>query len=516
MEQTCKQCGVAFEIDEQDAAFYKRIDVPVPTLCPSDREQRRWAWRSKNFYFRNCEMCGKKVMAWVSPENKQIKCYCEYCFRSDDFDAMEYGRDFSFDRSFFEQIAELLNEVPRHISNAVNNENSEYIISAHNNKNCYFIDEIDGCKDCYFGYTVQYCRDILEGLYVRDSEIGYELIKAEDCYSVFYSQNVFNCRNSAFLLNCRNCTNCLFCCNLRNGEYCIFNESVSPEEFRKRWSEIFVGQSEVINGAREEFNDFLKRQIFPSSSMVNCEDCSGDYLSNCKNAKDSFCIDNCRDCRYCSDIHHSKDCYDVNIYEGDLMYESLHVGPKGYGQFFSILGWFSKNLYYCVDVRSCRDCFGCVGLKQKQYCIFNKQYSQEEYSELKEKIIEHMKKGLEWGEFFPMEMSPLPYNTTMAQRFYPLTESEAVSRGLRWEDEDSKKEFKITDAEKKFYDKYGIPLPTIHPVARLENLWNRMPKRKLSMRKCNKCDDETEGTLPVDFPGKVYCQSCYVDTVNLA
>ncbi len=516
MEQTCKKCSQNFRIYDEDLAFYKKINVPIPTLCPDDRAQRRWAWRSKSFYLRICDKCGKRAMSWFSPENKKVKCYCEYCFRSDDFDATKYARDFDFSRSFFEQFNELLLDVPRHISNAVNNENSEYIICAHNNKNCYFIDEVDGSKDCYFGYNIQYCKDIAEGLYVRDSEIGYELIKAENCYAVFYSQNVFNCKNSAFILNCRNCSNCLFCCNLRNSEYCIFNEKVSPEEFKKRWDSIFVGKIEIIDSARKEFNDFLGSQIFPPNLMINCEDCTGDYLSNCKNVKDSFCIDNSRDCRYCSDIHFSMDCYDVNIYEGESMYECTHVGPKGYGHYFSQLGWFASDIYYCSDLRSCRNCFGCAGIKGKDYSILNKQYTKEEYFELKEKIIEHMRKAGEWGEFFPLEMSPLPYNTTMAQRFYPLTKEVALAKGLEWEEESDKKDFKIIDSEKKFYEKYGLPLPVTHPVKRLEGLWARLPKRKLSIRNCSQCGNEIQSSLSSDFLGRVYCQKCYVDAVKLA
>jgi len=516
MEKICEKCRQNFIIDDEDLEFYKKINVPTPTLCPEDREQRRWAWRSKNFYFRDCDKCGKKAMSWFSPTNKKLKCYCEHCFRSDDFDAIEYARDYDFSRPFFEQINELMRKVPRHISNAINNENSEYIICAHNNKNCYFIDEIDGSRDCYYGYNVQYCNDVLEGLYVRDSEIGYELIKAENCYEVFYSQNVFNCSNSAFLLNCRNCSDCLFCSNLRNAKYHIFNKKVTPEEFNKKREEIFIGKIEAIDGARKEFDDFLKTQFFPGNLMINCEDCSGDYLSNCKNVKDSFCVDNCRDCRYCSDIHHSKDCYDVNIYEGDLMYESIHVGPKGYGQFFSQLGWFSTNIYYCVDMRSCKDCFGCVGLKRKQYCIFNKQYSREEYEEIVPKIIEHMKSTEEWGEFFPMKMSPLPYNTTMAQRFYPLRKDEVLKSGLDWEEESDKTNFVITDAEKKFYEKYRLPLPTAHPLKRLEELWNRLPKRKLFIKDCDKCGNKIQTTQVPDLAGEVYCQKCYLENVDLA
>lgn len=56
----------------------------------------------------------------------------------------------------------------------------------------------------------------------------------------------------------------------------------------------------------------------------------------------------------------------------------------------------------CIE---CEYCFGCVGLKKKKYCILNKQYSKEEYEELKGKIISDMKRSGEYGKFLPYEMS---------------------------------------------------------------------------------------------------------------
>ncbi|MBP7884916.1 hypothetical protein KAZ93_01885 [Patescibacteria group bacterium] len=38
----------------------------------------------------------------------------------------------------------------------------------------------------------------------------------------------------------------------------------------------------------------------------------------------------------------------------------------------------------------CKNCFGCVGLKNHEYCIFNKQYSKEDYEVQVAKIISHM------------------------------------------------------------------------------------------------------------------------------
>lgn len=534
MKKVCAVSGENFEITDADQEFYRKIGTPLPTLCPAERERRRWAWRGKDFFMRACDKCEKVTMSWFSPDIEGLKAYCNDCFESEEFDAMEYGRDFDFDRPFFEQFFEMAREVPRHISNSVLNTNSEYIICAHRNKNCYFTDEMDGSWDCYYGYNIQYCKNIVESIFVRDSEIGYDLRKAEKCYSVFCSQNVFHCNDSAFLMNCKGCRKCLFCANLRNKEYCIFNKQVGKEEFEKAWKEVFTGQVADLERARGKFDDFMKDQVYPSGVLINVEDSSGDYLSHCKNVKDCYWVDHCKDCRYCTDIHNSRDCYDTNIYEGELMYECLHAGPKGYNQQFSQLAWFSSDVSYCIELRTCRDLFGCAGLKHKQYCILNKQYSEKEYFALKDRIVEYMKKTGEYGEFFPIEYSPHPYNFTMAQRFYPLEKAEVSGKGWKWADEkevvvgkgkaedvadgvfvcaESSKKFKLLDAEVKFYKQYGLPSPVLAPAVRIDKLWEKMGPRKLFDRKCSKCEVDIQTTFGEDFDRKVYCQESYLGDV---
>ena len=101
---SCKQCNLDFQIPDEDRVFYRKIKVPDPTLCPDCRTQRRWAWRCKNFFLRNCDKCGESKMAWFSPDIKNIKTYCEECYRSDEFEALKYGKDFDFNRTFFDLL----------------------------------------------------------------------------------------------------------------------------------------------------------------------------------------------------------------------------------------------------------------------------------------------------------------------------------------------------------------------------------------------------------------------------
>lgn len=540
--KTCAISGESFFIDDTDLDYYQKLKVPSPTLSPDERTRRRWGWRGKDFYIRNCDCCGASAMSWFSPRLSGIKVYCEDCFRKDSFDARIYSREYDFSRRFFDQYRDLYLLVPKHASNAMQNENCRFIISSHQNKDCYMSDETDFSRDCYFGYTVQRSKNIVEGLYVHDSEIGMGLVKAEKCYNVFFSQNVFNCTDSAFLLNCRGCQRCLYCCNLRRGEYQIFNKQVSKEDFERAWRSIFTGKRQDLEKAQNVFASFVEGQPFPATIMINTEDSTGHYSTNSKDVRDCYFVDNCRDCRYCTDLHFSKDCYDVNVYEGELLYEGAQLGPKGYNNLFCYGVWYSSDVSYCTDCYYIKNCFGCAGLKKEEYCILNKPYRKEHYLELREKIIEQMQRAGEWGEFFPLDLSPQPYNHSMAHRFFPLNEEQAIARGLSWLNEEetevgevkrefpddiadlteeqlkkvficskSGKRFRFTPQEVEFYRQRSLPLPTMCPQNRIESLWQRLGERKLHSRLCGRCGKRTHTNYPSEFAGTVYCNECYTN-----
>lgn len=545
MKRNCAVSGVEFEIFPEDKRFYAKMGVPAPMLCPAERTRRRWSWRGKNFFLRACDGCGKKTMSSFSPRLAGVVAYCEECYRSDKSDATVYGRDFDFSRPFFEQFAELLHQVPRHISNTTQNENCEYVISSSRNKNCYMTDETDESRDCLFGYTYQRVKDIVSSIYVHDSELGYELLNAENCYRVFFSENVYHCSDSAFLLNCRSCACCLFCSNLRNKSYYIFNKPAAKAEYLRLWQEVFSGSHTVLQGWRAKFEFFLGSQPVPAAVMVNTESCSGNLLTNCKNVLDSFSVDNSQDCRYCSDLHHSRDVYDVNIYEGELMYECNHAGPKGYRNLFSQLVWWCSDVYYCVDSFYLHDCFGCVGLKKEEYCVLNKRMSRPEYEKLVRRVIEHMTNTGEWGEFFPSALSPHPYNHSMAQRFYPLSKDQVAGKEWLWLDEEDELEgavqkevpdqlpedgrdllrevfvcgrtgrkFKFIAQELEFYRKHSLPFPRLAPMARIEALWAKIGMREVRSGACSRCSRRILTSQPPLLAGGVVCADCYLRFVG--
>ena len=229
----------------------------------------------------------------------------------------------------------------------------------------------------------------------------------------------------------------------------------------------------------------------------------------------------------------------------ELLYESAICGFNTQNfRFTSFSLSQSSNLDYCQYCNFCSNCFGCIGLQRKKYCILNKQYSKEEYGELVPKIIEHMKKSGEWGEFFPAKYSDFAYNESVAQEYFPLTKEEALAKGFRWREKDKKeyqpataqapdnsreadqsicnelfacencgRNYKIIEQELKFYKEQGVPIPKKCFYCRHANRFKMRNPRILHDRKCTKCGIDIKTTYSPERPEKVYCEKCYLETV---
>ncbi|MBT7736975.1 hypothetical protein HN709_04770, partial [Candidatus Peregrinibacteria bacterium] len=122
---------------------------------------------------------------------------------------------------------------------------------------------------------------------------------------------------------------------------------------------------------------------------------------------------------------------------GEFVYEGLGVEAVNNCAFNTFVSDSSDAFYSDISFH-CMDIFGCVGLRSKKFCIFNKEYSKEDYADLRAKIIDHMKKTGEWGQFFPVSVSPFHYNETAANYRYPLEKERAFENGYKWKDPDPK------------------------------------------------------------------------------
>ena len=95
-----------------------------------------------------------------------------------------------------------------------------------------------------------------------------------------------------------------------------------------------------------------------------------------------------------------------------------------------------SNIYYSQYMDNSHHCLGCIWLKNKSYCILNKQYTKEEWEGLAEKIFASMEAEATLGEFFPASMNPFYFNDTLAYLIDDsFTKEELAADGYLWRDE---------------------------------------------------------------------------------
>jgi hypothetical protein len=550
----CKQCNQSFEITDSDRRFYNNIGVPEPLNCPQCRLIRRLQERNaRQLYWRKCDYSGKKIISQYH-ENQPFPVYDQAVWWSDKWDAMKYGRDFDFKRPFFEQFKDLTNSVPHFSVFIVGGtlENSDFTNCTGYIKNCYLISEADYDEDCYYSNRIYHSKNLVDCTNCYEGDYSYECIDCIKPNNLFYSQECQSCSYSWFLQSCVECKNCIACINQRHKEYMIFNKKYAKEEYEKIKEGFQLGHYEKIPELKKKAREFFKTQPHKALQGENNQNVAGDHVYNSKNADLCFECKDLEDCKYCAKVANGiKNCMDYTSwgFKADIVYESASCGDNAYNlKFCSTCTTNNSDLAYCFQCTSCSDLFGCAGLKHKKFCILNKQYSKEEYKKLVPKIIAHMKKTGEWGQFFPADLCAFGYNETIAMDHFPLTKKEALSKGYKWSDyempppevektipadrlpdtvgeipddvlswaitcEVTGKPFRLVAAELAFYREMNLPIPHRHPGQRHRDRMSLRPPYQLWDRICDLCKKAIKTTYSPDRPEKIYCEACYLKEV---
>lgn len=537
--RNCLSCKTDFEITSEDQAFYEKMQVPEPRLCPHCRMQRRMLFfNERSLYKRVCDLCKKEVISNHPPTAKH-PVYCQPCWWSDGWDPTTYGRDYDFSRPFFEQFGELLEVVPLPALNTIytSNVNSEYVNYCTYMKNCYLCFNSDFDEDsafsCYLEQSKR-CYDVDHGLL---NELCYDSIGLYKSYNCKYSANLDECLNVLFSRDLKNCSNCFGCINLRSKQYCYFNEQLTKEEYAEKVQQHDLKDYQTVQKLKKETEAFFLTQPRKYLTGIGNQNVTGDYIFWSKNVHDSYDMVGVEDSRYCQFfiIEGAKNCMDITMWGSTLMnaYECCGVGNNQNTIKFCFDSWNeASNLTYCrLIYASCFNLFGCISMRNKQYCILNKQYNKADYEAFTQKIIAKMKEDGEYGEFFPPALATYGYNESFANKYIPLTKEAAIAKGFRWTEPERKEHqiggdviacthgggctqqcstaFKLTPTEKAYYEQLGIPLPQLCPNCRHYERLKLRNSVTLYPRVCMKCDKAIQTSFAPDRPEIVYCETCY-------
>lgn len=359
--------------------------------------------------------------------------------------------DVDLNTSFFEQFAKLQTIAPVVALLSNKQENAEYCHDVDRLKNCYLVFDAINCEDVYYSVRIYHSRSCIDCYWVMDSELLYDCVYV---FSSYHSRYSFNCKNiidAAFLFNCHNTRDSFMSSNLRNKQYYIRNQPYSKSDYAARMRQIDLSNPAVIAELKREFREeLLPHTPIPPAWLERTEDVTGNYLRSAHHMTDgleSFEVDNCQTIFQCGqgkDITASFMCNE-NV---ERCHQSVATGINTFNVSNCAFVWNSSNIDYSYLMMSCKDCFGCIGLRNKQYHILNKPYSQHDYLATKQRLVQAMQQRGEYGQFFPMALSPFPYEDTIAYDFFadaPVVPPMKLN---------------LIAQEKAFYTQQSIPEPT--------------------------------------------------------
>ena len=545
----CEHCGGEFSITEGELNMYKKVEIELPTICFFCRVKLHLSfWMFGKFRKGKSDLSGESLIT-ILPENSRYPIYKLSEWHSDKWDAMDYGQNYDENKSFFEQLQTLQEKVSHPHQGGIKNTGCDWCDDVWNCKNSYLSRSMVECEDLYYSYRNIKVKNSIDVVVCFESERCFDSVNCYHSYKVFYSRNSRDCVDSYFLLDCRNCQNCFMCWNLRGKSYYIENVQYTKEVYEQKIKEFNLGSYKSIRKYKKYFDEISKKEaVHKENFNLKIYNSNGDYLLDCK------------DCNNCNTISESEDCY--NCVRNGWLKSSIDVSgsmhlelsgncsccqPNGYA--LKYCNWstsrYSEYLDICIE---CENCFGCVGLKKKKYCILNKQYVKEEYEKLRAQIISDMKKRGEYGKFLPYAMSAGPFNFSNAFLYFPETKKEDILKlGGYWEDtsenniegiktselpdniEDVSEtiitkalicpetgwRFNIAQNELNFYKQNNIPLPRLHFDVRIKENMKYTTVLQSYPYKCFYCQKDINAYYPPSWGyKKIACEECYKHNIN--
>ncbi len=568
----CTASGEKFEILDKEIEFCKKMGFPLPTLSPTERFRALMAFRNESkLYHRKCDATGEDIISAYAKDSP-YKVYKNSVWWGDSWDALEYGRDYDFSKPFFEQFQALQLAVPKEGTSIFNSENCDYNSHVRESRNCYMNSLSVKCEDVYYSYWMVNSKNVFDSMITNNSTLCYFCSNVDSSYGCLFLEEANNCTDCFFCYQAHGCKNCIFSSNISNKNYYAFNKKCTKEEFEEIKKKYINGSFKSLEEGKKEFEKMKKATKQRAVHNLNCENVTGDHLYNCRNCENAYEGSNSEDCINSISFDNANSIY--SCYSsgwpncpGPVYMSVVTRGCQDVA--FGYYNWFSSKLRYCEGMNTCDSCFGCVGLRHKNYCILNKQYTKEEYEELVPRIIDHMRahgasaqferesgsasssktepkdKDQEFGQFPVSIFSTFAYNETAAQDFFPLEKEQALKMGFKWRDEEvkakkpataeipenikdvpetfikevlacenCKENYKIIEQEIRFYKQMNLPIPRICLKCRQKQRAEKRNLFKLFKRKCSNCGTETNTTFSPDRPETVYCEKCYLETID--
>jgi len=315
------------------------------------------------------------------------------------------------------------------------------VIHFRENENSDFSHCIFGAKNVYLSFVIgEECENIAYSSVVYNdcSNVFYSVsvfnhcANIYDCNNVSNSSNVFysqNIHNSSHIWNSSNlmwCHDCIECDGLENMSYCFQNTQYTKEEFWEIQKKYKASRYTLGKNLSNFASDKVSGQgIFYSSDIEVW------YCVNRLNGWRNICY--IWWWNLCNDFY---DVFESGLDSKDF-YAVMNAGTNSSDVYCScLIDNGCAHIFYSYFLDACSYCIGCVGLKSKSYCIFNKQYTKEDWYKKADEIFSGMEKQGILGDFFPWYINPFHFNDTAAAFIHNFTKEEVQDKWYMWRDEE--------------------------------------------------------------------------------
>lgn len=546
--KNCTSCENEFVIDSGDLILYEKVGLSIPDICSPCRWKQYFSFSIFGKFRKGTSDLSGESFITVLPTKPRYPIYKSHEWWGDKWDARDYGQEYNPSRPFFDQLKELQEKIPRPHQIGENNTNCDYSDDAWGCKNCYLSRSMDKCENLSYAYRVLNSKDSFDLVYSFSIEDSYDCLFCHNSFDLNFSENSRDCIESYFLFDCRNCQNCFMSYNLRNKQYYIRNKGYSKDEYFNELKKINLGSFSNIEILKNEFESMIKNKaVHRENFNIKTTDSVGNYLTNCDKCVNVFSWEESQNCRNCMRGLRCKDSIDQSFsWNTELSGDNAAV-DAGYELKHSTRSEarYSEYVDLCHEVENC---FGCVGLRNKSYCILNKEYNQEQYEILKSQIITDMKARGEYGKFLPYSMGLGYYNFSNGMVYFPnITKDEVIKKGGYWSDEDfssidgissvdflpdniyetspdiveqalicpeTKYRFNISKAEYEFHKRKNFALPRIHFDRRIIKKAVKMTTTTSYPYKCTYCESDIMAYYPPEWGyQKIACEECYKQNI---
>lgn len=554
-ERTCVLTGEKWMMDELEISYYRKFGSPPSKYSPQTRLKLLGGFRSGfEIFWNRHAFTGEPILSYIHPD-VPIPVISDTEWHALDIGAMpEYQGQIDPLKSFFDQFRDLVRKVPmgarREWKNVVNTIGS----GMWDVEDCYMAFSTVGVKrSMYTFYCLEGSEDMVQSVHVNASQNCFAATQITRCHSCNVAVISFDCLKCDFIFDCRNCEFVFGGSNLRNKKYVWFNEQLSREEWERRRTEVDLSCRSTFKRYQQQFLAMVEMAAYPENFNVNSPECTGDYLIDGLRSRDCYTSLRLTDCAW---MHGSKEAessaFCVGAYPATQLFMCAMVTNSSQVKFCMTCGR-SQNIEYCFNCHDCENCFGCVGLRNKKFCIFNKQYSEEEYWIKLDEIKCAMLDRGEYGDFFPQDLSPSATQFSHSTMYFDLTTEEIKALGAPILDPDKgvvlapkktveeparnvqdvpdclaqvdpatwvskpfidqalNRRWSVVPKEFAFYQSHNLPFPEEHYSSRLRKqiLLMNLPEYQTST--CVVCQKSIRVAKNKTFPHRrLHCMDCYL------